>query len=305
MPADHPDAYGSARDALADIWRITALRQQLIDAAARAFLFEFLRQPQAAQLFGALDDLDGMRYVGPAEYRRTVEVLSTLQSAASALELLDGDAGEWLRPPVHQVRELADKTLPLMKATAGRAPGALGAHFADRYEGDFALDALRQAQRRVTRTRGAAADFLRPVPPDEGLPGPGAGASSRSCRSSALQVDALVQRASLAIDAAAGSVADRGLQHLVDLGMEVSSRFTATACILEDARDLGGASHLLADVTTVQVDESADALTVTMPSGETSTVRREPDGRWTFAGEPRPYASPEGAVAALLRASRS
>ncbi|MFE1189911.1 hypothetical protein [[Kitasatospora] papulosa] len=304
MPADHPDAYGSARDALADIWRITALRQQLIDAAARAFLFEYLRQPQAAQLFGALDDLDDMRYIGPVEYRRTVEVLSTLQGAASTLELLDGDAGEWLRQPVRQVRELVDKTLPLMKATAGRAPGALGAHFCDRYEGDFALDALRQAQRRVTRTRGAAADVLRPVPPDEGLPGPGAGASSRSCRSSARQVDALVQRASLARAAAAGSVADR-LQHLVDLGMEVSSRFTATACILEDARDSGGVSRLLADVATVQVDETTDALTVTMPSGETSTVRREPDGQWTLAGEPRPYASPEGAVAALLRASRS
>lgn len=305
MPADHPDAYGSARDALADIWHITDLRQQLIDAAARAFLFEYLRQPQAAQLFGALDDLEGMRYIGPAEYLRTVEVLSALQDAAGALELLDGDAGEWLRQPVRQVRALVDRTLPLMKATAGRAPGVLGAHFGDRYEGDFALDALRQAQRRVTRTRGAVADVLRPVPPDEGLPGPGAGASSRNCRSSALRVDALVQRASLARAAAAGSVADRGLQHLVDLGTEVSSRFTATARILEDARDLGGVSRLLADVSTVQVDESTDALTLTMPSGETSTVRREPDGQWTFAGAPRPYASPEGAVAALLRASRS
>ncbi|WP_432158575.1 hypothetical protein [Streptomyces sp. bgisy153] len=301
MSADHPAAYDGAREALTELRRVTALRQALIDAAARAFFFEYLRQPQAARLFTALDDLEGVRYIGPAGYRRAAEILNDLQNASHALQLLDGDPGEWLKTPLAQLDEHLKETLPRMEARAAMTSGLMGQHFSDRYEAEFAVDTVRQALHRLTRTWGGRTDTSLSVSPDD-LPGPGAAASSDDCRNSARRVDAFVQKAR-AIPS--GAVTDPGarnrLQYLIDLGTEVSNRFTATACLLQDARELGGARRLLASLEAAEVTEAGDLLTVQVPPRSAGTVRRGRDGRWTFTGGPHAYASPEGAVAALLR----
>lgn len=304
MSGDHSATGGSARKALAELRRVTVLRQPLVDAAARAFLFEYLRQPEAARLFTALDDLEGMRYIGPVGYRRAVDILTALQGASHALQLLDGEAGEWLKPPLIQLDEHVEKTLPRMKARAAAVPGPMGRHFSNRYEGDFAVDTVRQAMLRLRSTRSGRTGAFFSVSPDERLPGPGAASSSSDCRSAAQRVDALVQKARSVSSVAVTDSGTRGrLRFLIDLGTEVSHRFTATACVLEDAREVGGARKLLASLEAAQVREADGLLTAVAHSHTVGSVRQGPDGRWTFEGGPRAYASPEGAVAALLRSS--
>lgn len=84
-----PGPYADSRSALADVARVIAVRQELVDASARAFHFDAMRQPNAAALFARLDDLAVLRYLGRSGYRRATGVLMAVQGAGRDLELLE------------------------------------------------------------------------------------------------------------------------------------------------------------------------------------------------------------------------
>lgn len=311
---------GEARKAL---YAITGLRQGLVDASARAFYFEALRQPQMALLLPALERLRDQRYVGcMAGCRLTINLLDAVRTPARALrDALQGDERDWMNFPLVELLSLVEQARGRLSATAASSPvplrGGFAGRFSARHEGDDALVALRRV--RDWATEAVATLPVLPGPlhaassavaeSASGLPVHNPASSAERCRATATQLSTVARAVRTLGDAAdqvAPAVVRSRVGLLLDLTLELRARFEATAAVLDDAIARHGSMRVIAEaVARAEVDyvHATERIAVQLGGQDIGPAWIVPDGGWTAAGVDAPFRSWEGVVAALVHSA--
>ncbi|MFE2639497.1 hypothetical protein ACFXKF_32845 [Streptomyces scopuliridis] len=306
------------------LYAITGLRQGLVDASARAFYFEALRQPQMALLLPALERLRDQRYVGcMAGCRLTINLLEAVRTPARALrDAVQGDERAWMNFPLVELLSLVEHARDRLSATAASSPaplrGGFTGRFSARHEGDEALAALR----RVVREWVTEAVATLPASPGplhaasaavaesvSGLPVHNPASSAERCRATATQLSTVaraVRTFGYAADQVAAAVVRSRVGLLLGLTLELRARFEATAAVLDDAIAHHGSMRVISEaVARAEVDyvHASDRIAVRLGGQEIGPAWMVPDGGWTAAGVDAPFRSWEGAVAALVHSA--
>ncbi|MGW0334268.1 hypothetical protein ACWD0J_20770 [Streptomyces sp. NPDC003011] len=315
LPDGPPEPYSRVDEARVAVGLPLLQETELIDSAARAFHFHYLRQQHVAALLDGLETLRRERDgVGArAGCRRLARLLHLVRDPARALlSEITGDARQWLVFPVARLLTFTEQAIARLEATAATPPADLTGRFPDRYAADQLLETLHRAYREV-QAEVAHLPRLQPLAEDmrsldaavQTLPnGPCAG-SAAQCRTTAAALDTVADAAHT-LRAAARSLpgpwAPAG--EVEALAAQGSARLEATARVLDDAHRLGTVRAIVDTLHDAVIGpEEADGTRPVRVSGrEAGPIRRTGDGRWSGPGIDEPYHSPEGAAAALVRA---
>lgn len=307
--AEH-QPYSGAAEARAAIALIPRQRQEIVDSAARAYFFHFLRQPHVAAV---LDGLEAIEDGTPAGCLRVVRILEQVREPARALlAQTTGDEREWMACPLARLLAFTELAAARLGATAANPSADLDGPFRDPHAAD-------EAHATVFRTYGdvqAGAHALPSLPDGilralgdldaaaAQLPSGPCARNRADCRTTASALDELAATARSVEGSAPGTAAEvRTLaQELSAIAIDTSARLESTALLIEDAERHGTIRTILSALQNAQLGPETDIGTRPVRVGDidTGSIRRTEDGRWTGPGITDPYCSPEGAAAALI-----
>lgn len=309
--------YSGITEARVAVSLIPLQRQDLIDAAARAYFFDVMRQQHVSTLLPALDAIARERSAVTtlSGCRRIVRLLDYVREPARALlSQATGDERDWMALPLARTFAFTELASARLDATAATPPSDLGGPFTSPHDADEALStafrtyrdlqahtlsSLPDATRHALSTLDTAATHLPSGP---------CAKSRTACCNTASALDKLADAAySLEATVPPDAIGISTLaRELSGIAADTSSRLASTALLLHDASRFGGARAILSILQDTELGPETDTATrsVRIAHTETGPIRRTPDGHWTGPGITQPYHSPEAAAAALVNAFR-
>ncbi|MEU5476707.1 hypothetical protein [Streptomyces mirabilis] len=318
LPDSTPEPYSGAGEARVAVGLPLLQETELIDSAARAFHFRYLRQEHVAAILDGMETLRRERDgVGArAGCRRLARLLHLVRDPARALlSEITGDAREWLVFPLARLLTFTEQAIARLEATAERPPADLIGRFPDRHAADQLLDTLHRAYREV---QAEASTLPRPRALPEALraleavvqklPNGPCASTAEACRTTAAALDAVADAARM-VTAAAAELPTPGTaaRESEELATEGRVRLHFTACVLDDAGRLGTVRAITDTLNDAELgpEHSDGTRSIRVGGQEIGPIRRTGDGWWGGPGIDEPLHSPEGAAAVLVHAHRA
>nr|WP_024127418.1 hypothetical protein [Streptomyces sp. F12]AHE40154.1 hypothetical protein pFRL6_67 [Streptomyces sp. F12] len=310
--------YDTVLQAREDLTHLVGLRDELVNAAARAFLFEAGRQPHVTAILAGLDLLiPEMTTATPAACRRTARLLAELPvPARTLLNTHTGEAREWMLFPLAELIVHAELARARLTTTAHGPTTEFTGPFAARYLAQEAIAAVRRAHHDLTdsaRSLNRSAELttaLRTLAQAcNHLPWRDAARTADSCQTTTSQLRATHTAADALPTATARRPGDAHLfmvcaTELSLLAADAADRLEATAAALRDAGRLGTVPAILATAAQATTIKQTDgSIAVLVQGRHLGTIRPTHNGLWTAAALTQPCHSPEGAITALAHTS--
>jgi hypothetical protein len=307
--------YDTLLRAREDLTLLLGLRDDVVDAAARAFLFEAGRQPQIAAILAGLGLLvPELTITTTAACRRTARVLAQLP--VPARELLDshtGDAREWMLFPLTALIVHGELAQARLTATDQAPSAGFAGPLTAPYLAEEAVATVRRAHHDLTDTARSLnrptdlTDRLRTLAQAcKDLPWRNAARNSDGCHTTARLLRATQSAAEKLPAVTARRPQDAEAftvlaAELARLAADAAARLEATAAVLRDAGRLGTVPAILDAAAQATTTEQTDgSRSVRVQGRELGPIRPTHDGLWTANGLTQPCHSPEGAMAALI-----
>ncbi len=317
LPDSTPEPYSGAGEARVAIGLPLLQETELIDSAARAFHFHYLRHEHVAAILNGMETLRRERdSVGArAGCRRLARLLHLVRDPARALlREITGDTREWLVFPLARLLTFTEQAIARLEATAASPPADLIGRFPHPHAADDLLDTLHRAYREV---QAEASTLPRPRALPEALraleavmqklPNGPCASTAEACRTTSAALDAVAE-AARTVTATAAELPTPGpgpaAREIEELAAEGRVRLQFTACVLDDAGRLGTVRAITETLSDAELgpEHSDGTRSIRVGGQEIGPIRRTGDGRWAGPGIDEPFHSPEGAAAVLVHA---
>ncbi|MFD3422071.1 hypothetical protein [Streptomyces decoyicus] len=310
-PAAEQRPYSGAAEARGALALVPLQREEIIDASARAYRVQALRQPQVAAI------LDGMEVIAReasaagtrAGCRRIARLLHLVLSPARTLfSEAEGEARVWMAFPLARLVCLADQVRTRLLATAEQPPADLHGPFPFAHAAEQLVDTVHRTWHDLETAvdAGAPARQLERLRAAAGQVPRGRCARNYSdCHTAAAALHAVATEA----EATAGTAARPGILRtlgveLAELALDGAGRLEATARLLRDTARLGKVTDITHDLDRAALGPEASdgSRSVRVERHEVGPIAPTLAGDWTGPGITAPFHSPEGAATALVRA---
>ncbi|MFI7089531.1 hypothetical protein ACIBUR_38840 [Streptomyces anulatus] len=312
-PSGTQEPYTDADEAHRALAQVPPQVNDIVDSAARAYLFDALRQPHVAAIVDGLATIarETFAITSPAGCRRTARLLHhlVLAPARSLLSEAEGEAREWMAFPIARLASLTAQARARLLATADRPPSDLLGPYPSPHAAEQHMKTVLRTGHDLTASPAATA--LLPLSVREPLrsaitrlpTGPCA-RHERDCVTAAASLHHVTNAAHRAAAAETGHGLHALASELAVLATEGAERLEATARLLQDTGRLGKVNAIARDLARAELrpESPAGHRPVLVDGHDIGPLTRTPDSEWTGPGITTPYRSPQGAAAALVRA---